>query len=304
MWRIPATRMKARSNGDHVVPLVDEAVSILRELEPVSGHGRLVFPGTRSRERPISDATMNAAFRRLDIGADEFVGHGWRHVFSTVANESGEFDPDVIEAALHHVDGSVRGALQPGEAAAGAASADALVGRPARAVQGRRAGSSARERALEGMIEISEREVEVDVRRFLDGLGPGWKEQLPGITTDPSYRAVLRCQRILAAESGVMSLQWSARALPALGVLWSLSCSAPRGDAAAQQARDGLARWRTEHQAELEAVCRAREGSTGRGAQPRCASSLHVRPDSRSVDSDADRGRERPGQGAARDSSC
>ena len=108
-WRIPAERMKRRGNGDHVVPLVPEAVAILREPEPVSGHGRLVFPGTRSRERPISDATMNAAFRRLDIGQDEFVGHGWRHAMSTLANESGEFDPDVIEAALHHVDGSVRG---------------------------------------------------------------------------------------------------------------------------------------------------------------------------------------------------
>ena len=109
LWRIPAERMKRASNGDHVVPLVPEAVAVLRALHPVSGHGKLVFPGIRSRERPISDGTMNAAMRRFDVAADEFVGHGWRHVFSTMANESGRFDPDVIEAALHHVDGSVRG---------------------------------------------------------------------------------------------------------------------------------------------------------------------------------------------------
>lgn len=109
LWRIPAVRMKRSSNGDQVVPLVQAAIDILTDLEPLTGRGRLLFPGQRSVERPISDVTLNAALRRLDISADELVGHGWRHIFSTLANESGEFDPDVIEDALHHVDGSVRG---------------------------------------------------------------------------------------------------------------------------------------------------------------------------------------------------
>ena len=109
LWRIPAARMKRSANGDQAVPLVPAALEVIEALRPVTGRDRLLFPGQRSRARPISDVTLNAALRRLDVGADELVCHGWRHVFSTMANESGEFDPDVIEAALHHVDGSVRG---------------------------------------------------------------------------------------------------------------------------------------------------------------------------------------------------
>lgn len=58
-WRILAERMKMRK--EHVVPLARQAVAILREMQPITGDGRYVFPSLRSRQRPMSENTINAA---------------------------------------------------------------------------------------------------------------------------------------------------------------------------------------------------------------------------------------------------
>ena len=58
-WRIPAARMKMREQ--HIVPLSTQALAILRELQSLTGRFQLVFPSVRSRVRPISDNTVNAA---------------------------------------------------------------------------------------------------------------------------------------------------------------------------------------------------------------------------------------------------
>ena len=99
LWRIPKERMKM--SREHLVPLSRQAVVILRDLHALTGHGRLVFPGLRSRDRPISDNTMNAALRRLGYGSDEMTAHGFRAMASTLLNEMG-FPPDVIELQLAH----------------------------------------------------------------------------------------------------------------------------------------------------------------------------------------------------------
>lgn len=98
-WRIPAERMKMRDA--HVVPLSRQAVAILRELRAITGPEGFLFPGLRSRLRPISDNTMNAALRRLGFSKDEQTGHGFRTVASTLLNEQG-FDSDCIELQLAH----------------------------------------------------------------------------------------------------------------------------------------------------------------------------------------------------------
>jgi integrase len=100
-WRIPAERMKM--GRPHIVPLSRQAVAILEELQPITGHGRLLFPSLRSSERPISENTINAALRRLDFGQDEMTGHGFRTMASTRLNELG-YPPDVIELQLAHAD--------------------------------------------------------------------------------------------------------------------------------------------------------------------------------------------------------
>jgi integrase len=98
-WRIPAARMKM--GEAHVVPLARQALTILRALEPLGRGGRYLFPSLRTRERPMSDNTINAALRRLGYSSDEQTGHGFRSMASTLLNEQG-FPPDVIELQLAH----------------------------------------------------------------------------------------------------------------------------------------------------------------------------------------------------------
>ncbi|MGH7069241.1 MAG: tyrosine-type recombinase/integrase, partial [Acetobacteraceae bacterium] len=83
-WRIPASRMKMRS--PHFVPLSQQAVEILRELHPLTGSGRFVFPGERTRDRAMSNNTVNAALRRLGYTSEQMTGHGFRSMASTLLN--------------------------------------------------------------------------------------------------------------------------------------------------------------------------------------------------------------------------
>lgn len=86
---------------EHIVPLSRQAVVIVRDLHALTGRSRLVFPGLRSRDRPISDNTLNAALRRLGYSSEEMTAHGFRAMASTLLNERG-FPPDVIELQLAH----------------------------------------------------------------------------------------------------------------------------------------------------------------------------------------------------------
>jgi integrase len=102
VWRIPARNDKMRRGFD--VPLAQQAITILRELQGITGHRRLVFPGARSPERPISENTLNAAIRRLGYAADEVVAHGFRSTASTLLNESSVWSKDAIEKSLGHIE--------------------------------------------------------------------------------------------------------------------------------------------------------------------------------------------------------
>lgn len=62
-WRIPGERMKMKIG--HIVPLSQQVIGILREIQPLTGEGRLVFPSERTTERPISENSLKAALRRL-----------------------------------------------------------------------------------------------------------------------------------------------------------------------------------------------------------------------------------------------
>ncbi len=100
VWTIPAARMKMRR--EHHVPLARQALKILLDLKEINGKGRLLFPGTRSVERPISENTLNAALRRMGYAQDEVCAHGFRTTASSLLNESDKFSPDAIERALDH----------------------------------------------------------------------------------------------------------------------------------------------------------------------------------------------------------
>jgi integrase len=116
VWSIPAERMKMRR--PHRVPLPTQAAAILKELHPITGHlvGGLVFPGIGRTTRPISENTMNGALRRIGFSQEEATAHGFRSTFSTLANESGKWSVNAIEAALAHIEpNAVRRAYARGD---------------------------------------------------------------------------------------------------------------------------------------------------------------------------------------------
>jgi integrase len=98
-WRYCVSKTKT----DHLVPLASQAVAILRELHALTGTGRYVFPGARTAERPMSDAAVNAALRRLGYDTrTEITGHGFRAMARTILHEELHQKPEVIEHQLAH----------------------------------------------------------------------------------------------------------------------------------------------------------------------------------------------------------
>ena len=112
---IPAEAMKRRKDGKtngrpHLVPLAPQAVAALQSIQPLSGHGRYVFPGARTNDRPMSNNTINAALRRLGFAQDEMSAHGFRAMARTlIAERFPEIHQDAIEAQLAHGKSGVLG---------------------------------------------------------------------------------------------------------------------------------------------------------------------------------------------------
>lgn len=113
LWIIPAEKMKMKR--DHIVPLSRQALEILVELEAFTGDGKYVFPSIRTRARPMSENTLNAALRRLGYSKDEMVAHGFRTMASTRLHELG-WKSEIIEFQLAHADkNKVRGVYNRAE---------------------------------------------------------------------------------------------------------------------------------------------------------------------------------------------
>jgi integrase len=99
-WRIPSTKMKMRL--DHVVPLSTQAVAILRALEPMTGHGKYVFPSIRTDDRCMSENTVNAALRSMGYTKEVMTAHGFRAMARTILDEVLGERVDLIEHQLAH----------------------------------------------------------------------------------------------------------------------------------------------------------------------------------------------------------
>ncbi|MFH1992209.1 MAG: integrase arm-type DNA-binding domain-containing protein [Pseudomonadota bacterium] len=100
VWNIPAHKMKMKE--PHLVPLSNQAVEILRELQPLTGRSRYVFPSARSFARPMSNNAILAALRRMGYDKDTMTGHGFRAMARTILDEVLQFRPDFIEHQLAH----------------------------------------------------------------------------------------------------------------------------------------------------------------------------------------------------------
>lgn len=108
MWTIPAAKMKRtvndKTNGDpHSVPLSRQALKILREIRPLTGHARHVFPSVRGGDRPMSDMTLNGALQRMGFDTrTDMTTHGFRAMARTMLAERLGMPEPVIEAQLAH----------------------------------------------------------------------------------------------------------------------------------------------------------------------------------------------------------
>lgn len=106
MWTIPSMKMKRNKQGKeqgeaHTVPLPTQAITLLRAIHPLTGHGRYVFPGERSHDRPLSDNSVRSALYSLGFGKEQS-WHGFRASARTMLVDELNIDWQVIEANLAH----------------------------------------------------------------------------------------------------------------------------------------------------------------------------------------------------------
>lgn len=97
-WRFTVSKTKT----EHIVPLSDQAITILKEINPLTGRGEWVFPSGRTRERPMSENAILAALRSLGVTKQEMSGHGFRAMARTLLDEELKVRPDLIEHQLAH----------------------------------------------------------------------------------------------------------------------------------------------------------------------------------------------------------
>lgn len=104
---VPSEVMKRRINekvngNPHVVPLANQSLVVLKDLQPLTCHGRFVFPSLLSKEKCMSDNTVRSALRRLGYSNDDMTAHGFRAMARTMLAEQLNVQPEVIEAQLAH----------------------------------------------------------------------------------------------------------------------------------------------------------------------------------------------------------
>ncbi len=99
LWNIPAEKMKMKQA--HIVPLSTQAMTILKEIHPLTGSGKHVFPG-RTSDRPMSDNAILAALRNMGFEKTEMTGHGFRAMARTMLDEVLHEPIHLIEHQLAH----------------------------------------------------------------------------------------------------------------------------------------------------------------------------------------------------------
>lgn len=97
LWRVDIDNLKIARK--HVVPLSDQMLAVLEEMETITGQYEYVFYNT-GMHQPYSAEFINNA---LDIigYAGKQTGHGFRHIASTNLNELG-YMGDAIEKQMAH----------------------------------------------------------------------------------------------------------------------------------------------------------------------------------------------------------
>lgn len=100
VWNIPPENMKKRR--PHIVPLSRQAIAILRDVQELTGHGEVIFPGRSDMSKPMNAGTLNNAIKLMGYGG-RLTPHGLRHLLSTVLHDAG-YPSILIELTLAHAD--------------------------------------------------------------------------------------------------------------------------------------------------------------------------------------------------------
>lgn len=91
----------SKTDTMHIVPLATQAVAVLREIQPLTCHGKYVFHGERDHDRPMSDNAIRSALRRMGWANDEMTPHGFRAMASTILDNMG-YKQEWLERQLAH----------------------------------------------------------------------------------------------------------------------------------------------------------------------------------------------------------
>jgi integrase len=113
-WHIPAEHSK--TGKPHIVFLSRQAVALFRELHALAGSSELVMPGRGSLTKPFAHNAINTALKTALQGQDipAFTIHDLRRTAATLLHENG-WPSDVVEKALNHTIGGVRGVYNRAE---------------------------------------------------------------------------------------------------------------------------------------------------------------------------------------------
>ena len=113
IWTVPAKREAvkgvrfsergAKMKDEHLVPLSQQAVALLKQIQAISGESVFVFPGAHTLNKPMSENTINKALRVMGYDTKtEVCGHGFRTMACSALNESGRWSKDAIERQMSH----------------------------------------------------------------------------------------------------------------------------------------------------------------------------------------------------------
>ena len=107
--KLKKTQKAERAGEKHIVPLSRQVLEILREIHPITGRGKLVFPSVRispdawgTSAKPLSENTLNAALRNMGFDKHTMTTHGWRAVARSLLDEILGHKPTAIEKQLFH----------------------------------------------------------------------------------------------------------------------------------------------------------------------------------------------------------
>lgn len=113
-WHIPAENSK--TGKSHIVFLSRQSVALFKELHALAGGSELVLPGRGSLTKTFAQNAINNALKKALQGQDipAFTIHDLRRTASTLLHENG-WSSDVVEKALNHTIGGVRGVYNRAE---------------------------------------------------------------------------------------------------------------------------------------------------------------------------------------------